>query len=170
MRPAAVLTVLVAAALVISSATFSAQADSGERLFEFERLIGNPRPFIGSAEPIRGVNAGGFPWVLDKGEAKLSATGLLKVEVEGLVIDPDDPAAQEAGLAGRNPAPAFRAILSCLTTAGVDAPVNILTDAFPASADGDARIVADVDLPEICIAPIVFVTSPTGAWFAASGF
>jgi hypothetical protein len=27
-----------------------------------------------------------------------------------------------------------------------------------------------VDLPSPCIAPIVFVTSPNGAWFAATGF
>jgi len=26
-----------------------------------------------------------------------------------------------------------------------------------------------VGLPQPCIAPIVFVTSPTGAWFAATG-
>jgi hypothetical protein len=45
----------------------------------------------------------------------------------------------------------------------------VLTDPFPATPDGDATIEATVDLPEPCIAPVVFVTSPTNAWFAATG-
>jgi hypothetical protein len=39
--------------------------------------------------------------------------------------------------------------------------------------DGDATIKATVDLPDPCVAPIVFVTSGTGSapgsWFAATG-
>ena len=170
MRTAAVTTLMIAALLALAFSALAAQAQPGERLFEFERFTGNARPFIGGAEPIRGVNAGGLPWVIDKAEARLSPDGLLEVEVDGLVIDPDDAAAQDARVAGTNPVPAFRAILSCLTTAGVAAPDNTLTAAAPATADGDARIVEQLDLPDTCIAPIVFVTSPAGAWFAASGF
>jgi hypothetical protein len=47
--------------------------------------------------------------------------------------------------------------------------VNRETGLVPATSDGDARIRAQIDLPEPCIAPIVFVTSPTNAWFAATG-
>jgi hypothetical protein len=36
-------------------------------------------------------------------------------------------------------------------------------------ANGDARIEARLVLPNPCIAPIVFVTSPTGSWFAVTG-
>lgn len=52
---------------------------------------------------------------------------------------------------------------------------NILTDPFPATTGpasaggGNAEIVADVALPQPCIAPIIFVTSGGGNWFAATG-
>ena len=39
----------------------------------------------------------------------------------------------------------------------------------PRRPEGDARIRDVVDLPEPCIAPIVFVASGGGAWFAATG-
>ena len=53
-------------------------------------LVGNPRPFIGNANPVRGLGSGEFPWTLERGEARLSADGELRVEVEGLVFDPAD--------------------------------------------------------------------------------
>ena len=46
---------------------------------------------------------------------------------------------------------------------------NVSTRQFPASPTGNADIRARVKLPEPCIAPIVFVASPGGAWFAATG-
>jgi hypothetical protein len=45
----------------------------------------------------------------------------------------------------------------------------VATGDFPATITGDAEIEAAVDLPTPCIAPVVFVTSPGGAWFAATG-
>ena len=53
---------------------------------------------------------------------------------------------------------------------------NVLTDPFPAttgpasSGGGNSEFEADVVLPSTCIAPIVFVTSATGSWFASTGF
>ena len=52
---------------------------------------------------------------------------------------------------------------------GAVATSNVSTEPFPASPEGDAMIRATVALPDPCVAPIVFVTSPTGAWFAATG-
>jgi len=46
---------------------------------------------------------------------------------------------------------------------------NVSTRQFRASMAGNSEIRARVKLPEPCIAPIVFVASPTGAWFAATG-
>jgi hypothetical protein len=64
----------------------------------------------------------------------------------------------------------FRGLVSCQTIAGTAAAVqNVATDPFPASVTGDAKISQKLDLPDPCIAPIVFVTSPTLAWFAATG-
>ena len=68
-------------------------SDALPKVFEFERMVGVPRPYTGTANAIRGVNGGGLPWVVGKAEAKLrlvsetatSLQGMLKVEVEGLV-------------------------------------------------------------------------------------
>jgi hypothetical protein len=120
-------------------------------------------PYVGSANPIRGVGGGGLPWRLASGNVDLRADGRLHVDVEGLVFaaGPNE---------GTNTVPAFRAIVSCQTIQGGAAAVsNVSTDPFPASPAGDAEIDATVSLPSPCIAPIVFVTSPGGAWFAATG-
>ena len=74
---------------------------------------------------------------------------------------------------GMNPVSAFRGVVNCLTTESPTNGVNLVTDPFPATPQGDATIEARVDLPTMCIAPIVFVTNgtgaPPGAWFAATG-
>jgi hypothetical protein len=90
----------------------------------------------------------------------LSADGHLVVKVEGLVL----------ATTGTNPVTTFRGLVSCQTiVAGAAAVVNVPTDAFPASTAGDAKIEATVTLPSPCFAPIVFVTSPGGSWFAVTG-
>ena len=120
-------------------------------------------PYVGTANPIRAVAGGGLPWRLTSGNVDLRADGRLHVSVDGLVLaaGPNE---------GTNPITSFRAIVSCQTIDGGAATVsNVSTDPFPASSAGDAVIDATVALPAPCIAPIVFVTSPTGAWFAATG-
>ncbi|MGE5567760.1 MAG: hypothetical protein ACM3S5_01880 [Rhodospirillales bacterium] len=92
-------------------------------------------------------------------------------------FDPTDPAVISAGLANRNTVAAYRAIVSCLSKDASGAPttVNLMTDQFPATTGfaseggGNAKIEAFLNLPSPCIAPIMFVTSPGGAWFAATG-
>jgi hypothetical protein len=78
------------------------------------------------------------------------------------------------GLANMNTIPAFRAIVSCLSddSSGNATTINLTTDPFPATIGlgaGNAHIKANLNLPIPCIAPIVFITSPTGVWFAATG-
>lgn len=148
-----------------------------ENLLEFGSMVGVPRPYTGSTNALRGVAGGGLPWVVASAEGELSADGHLEVKVRGLVFDPNDPGVIAAGLAGRNTVANFRAIVSCLSKDAGGAPttVNLMTDQFPATlgfADaggGDARIEAYLNLPSPCIAPIVFVTSPGGSWFAVVG-
>jgi hypothetical protein len=159
--------VLVALTAVAAGAASDRDQDDrgsgGDEVLEFDVMIGNDKPFIGSAHPIRGVNAGGAPWKLDSAKGELTATGRLEIKVEGLVVAP----------AGVNPVKAFRGVVNCLTPASPDLGENVLTRPVPATADGDARIRAQLDLPEDCIAPIVFVTAgtgePPGAWFATTG-
>ncbi len=129
--------------------------------------------FVGSANPLRGIPGGGFPWVISEGHFQLRANGELEVEVEGLVIDPSNASAQAKGIAGVNPLHFFLATLSCEDNAG--ATTNVNTSAFPATATGIATIEQAILLPATCFAPLVFVRgsangASSGPWFAVSGF
>lgn len=167
-----ILTLFAAAltALVMSAPASSqvAQAD-GQTILQFDTMAPVTGPFVGTANPIRGVPGGGFPWIINEGQGSLQSGGSLQVEVQGLVLArtaPVPPIVQ-----GKNPVPFFKAIVSCLTIDASGSPktVNVSTGNFPASTTGDSEIEATVSLPHPCIAPIVFVTSPGGAWFAATG-
>ena len=144
-------------------------AFAGDKVLEFESMAGVVRPYTGSANAIRGVNGGGLPWVIRVGKGEVKADGRIEVKVRGLVLA-DDPAVPPARRLV-NPIPNFRAVVSCLTVdaAGMAATVNVTTGDFPATTGGDSEIEAALELPSPCIAPIVFVTSPGGAWFAATG-
>jgi hypothetical protein len=160
------LSALIATLFIIGVLTSVARA--GDDLFEFERLVGVSGAFLGS-DTIRGVLGAGAPWVIDKGEAKLEERGKLKVEVEGLVIDP----AFGPPFGGINPVAEFFATLSCLDTDGN--VVNVDTEPSAATREGDSKIEAAlVGIPDPCIAPIVFVRGVAAdfgdPWFAVSGF
>lgn len=140
-------------------------------ILEFGTMIGVPRPYTGGTNAIRNVPGGGLPWVISSAQGELKTSGALEIMVNGLIIDPNDPTAISRGVAGTNPVPNFKAIVSCLSKDSLGNPitVNVSTGLFPASPTGNAQIEASVSLPSPCIAPIVFVTSPTGSWFAATG-
>ena len=79
------------------------------------------------------------------------------------MIDPNDPQAIAANLAGVNPSATFLAVVSCLAADGTTH--NVFSDPFPATTGlggGDAKVEVQLTLPQPCIAPIVFVTSPAG--------
>ena len=161
----ALLFILMLGATLLSGSFTRAEA-SVPKILDFDTMVGNTQAFTGATNPIRGIDGGGLPWTIESGFGKLRADGRLDIQVRGLVL-----AAGEK--AGSNPIPNFRAIVSCL---GGDGSVqNVVTEAFPATTGpaseggGDAKISTTIDLPQPCIAPIVFVTSPTGAWFAATG-
>ena len=161
-----ILVLALVAAAVFSAAGQPRAAAGPNRIFQFGTMVGVPAGLTGSLAPIRGVNGGGIPWTLTSARGELKATGELDINVQGLVL----AAGANTGL---NPVAAFRGLVSCLTdTGGV---VNILTDPFPATTGsvlqggGNAKIHATLALPQPCIAPIVFVTSPTGSWFAVTG-
>jgi hypothetical protein len=167
-RRRALLAIISAATigLVLSVATVSAA--HGSKILKFDAMTGLPSALTGtqSADPLRGVAGGGLPWTLKSARGELSASGHLEIKVRGLVLA-DGPNA------GTNPIASFRGLVSCVRADGTFD--NVLTDAFPAttgpaaSGGGNATIKADVVLPSPCLAPIIFVTSPTGAWFAVTG-
>jgi len=162
-RSLALVLALAGLMLVASAAIVTAKAP---KILEFDTMVGTPQAFTGATNAIRGVPGGGLPWALASGTGELTASGHLEVKVRGLVL-------AAGGNTGSNPIASFRAIVSCLDAdAGV---VNVQTDAFPATTGpasaggGNAKIEANLSLPDPCIAPIVFVTSPGGAWFAVTG-
>lgn len=160
------LTILIAVVLAVGLVAQGSGASSNRKdVLEFDTLVGVDGAFVGTANPIRGVPGGGLPWQIDEAEGELRSNGRLKVEVEGLVLLDGAPVPPE--LQGTNPIPFFRVVVSCLT--GTAATSNVSTGDFPATGDGDAKIRARVTLPSPCFAPILFVTSPTGAWFAVTG-
>ncbi len=149
-----------------------------------------------ATQTIAGI-AGGAPWDVAAGEARIRSNGDLKVEVEGLVLTtpiiPADPVFPVLGVCGS---------LVCQKT-GAGTPTNeqvATTGSFPLSpVTGNAEVDAGITLPAVCVAPIVLLRvsavdsgffapacmggagtcTPTGVavpigcngpWIAASGF
>jgi len=138
------------------------------KILEFDTMVGVPAGLTGaqSQAPLRGINGGGIPWTIASASGELTASGHLEINVQGLVL--------AAGAnAGSNPSATFRGLVSCVKSDG--SFQNILTDPFPATTGpasaggGNAKIEANLTLPQPCIAPIIFVTSATGSWLAATG-
>jgi hypothetical protein len=163
------LVLALAGVLLLLQSSFVA-AKGGSTILEWQTMVGVPQAFTGQTNKalIRDVPGGGIQWRLDLGKGELSRNGHLEIKVRGLVL--------AAGAnAGSNPVGVFRGLVSCLNDSATPAVVNVSTGDFtattgPASAGGgNADIEADLNLPSPCIAPIVFVTSGGGAWFAATG-
>lgn len=163
--------VLAMTAFFFAGSVSTASADES-KVLEFNTMIGVPRPYTGATNAIRGVPGGGLPWVIEFGKGKLSPEGMVDVLVKGLVFDPNDQAVIDRGIGGTNTVPNFKVIVSCMSrdATGNAVPVNVSTALFPADPEGNAHIKDIVELPSPCIAPILFVTSPGGSWFASTGF
>ena len=157
---------LVVAALVVPALGIG--GDDGRKVLDAKVLASVSEPYTGATNAIRGVPGGGLPWEIDAGSADLRASGRLKVDVEGLVLARRAPV--PVALQGTNPIAQFKAIVSCMTASnGAATAANVSTAPVSATLTGDAEIDATVDLPSPCFAPIVFVTSSGGAWFAVTG-
>lgn len=163
-----------AAALVSAAAVQGVAASAGPgptTVLKFSTMTPVTGPYVGPANPVREVAGGGLPWILTAATGSLKRDGHLMVRVRGLVLARESSV--PPALQGTNPFPDFRALVSCQSIgAGNTAAItNISTGDFRANAAGDSTINAQVSLPRPCIAPIVFVTGPTGtdAWFAVTG-
>ena len=157
-------------AILLSTFSFGGSVSTASakepKILEFDTMVGVPAGLTGaqSQGPLRGINGGGVPWIIGSAKGELSVSGHLEITVQGLVL----------ATTGSNPAATFRGLVSCVRGDGTFE--NIRTDPFPATTGpaalggGNAKIEANVSLPQPCIAPIVFVTSAGGSWFAATGF
>lgn len=128
-------------------------------------MIGVPATLVGAAGQIRGINGAGLPWTIGLSSAEVSASGKIEVSFNDLVF--------AAGPnVGKNTIASMKVIVSCLDTTG--AAVNVstpfpVTTATPLDPGGHGAIETSVALPSPCLAPIVFITSLGGAWFALDG-
>jgi hypothetical protein len=165
---------LVSVAAVQGVAASAKPASAGPEpasVLRFSTMTPVTGPYVGPANPIRGEPGGGLPWVITAGTGSLKRDGHLLVRVRGLVLARQAPV--PPGFQGTNPFPDFRALVSCQSIGAGNAAtvVNVSTRDFKANTAGDSTIDARVSLPRPCLAPIVFVTGPTGfnVWFAVTG-
>ena len=163
-----VLAAVFAIGVIAVAANASSRGSSGGTMLEFRTMAPVTGPFVGSANPIRGINGGGLPWQIEKANGELRSDGRLEVRVKGLVLLAGDPV--PAPLQGTNPIPNFQAVVSCMTIVnGVAATTNVSSGPFHATPLGNSKIEANVSLPSPCIAPVVFVGPSPTVWFAATG-
>lgn len=143
---------------LVGAGSASVLAEGSHRLLEFDSM----RPVTGDAVGEvnnRGITGGGLPWAIKSGRGELGRNGEVEVRVKGLVIP-------VAPFNGTNPVPQFGVIVSCLSKGKV---VNTaVVGLSAANTAGDSVIETKVSLPHQCNDPIVFVTAPSGQWFAAS--
>jgi hypothetical protein len=161
---------LLAASALAGSATtaVSALGDSGgsggeHREHGGRAVLRTPlAPSVPTDPALLGATAGGVPWVLRSGEARLNRDGRLVVRIRGLVI----PTGQFAGTTG--PVKTVSASLYC----GASSTAAATSNPVPISTDGDARITATFVLPAKCQIPALLI-HPNGAntvYIATSGF
>ena len=164
----AALVVAIVGLVPVLAANSQASANPGV-ILKFDVMTPVTGPYVGTMNPIRMVPGGGLPWMISSGTGSLTRDGHLQISVRGLVLA--NSSAVPASLRGVNPVPLFEAIVSCqaISAGGKAVVVNVSTGKFAASMTGNSNIKARVKLPRPCIAPIVFVAAPTGAWFAATG-
>ena len=156
--------------LLVPALGASAHDPEANKVLEFETMAPVSGPFVGAANPVRGLNGGGLPWVIASAKGELAANGAIEVHVRGLVLDPNDPRVP-ANLKGVNPIDHFAVLVSCLTNGFPRDPGAPALSAglFPATTTGNMDAEGMVALPHPCVAPVIFVTSPAHAWFAATG-
>jgi hypothetical protein len=150
--------------------TGSASNRSNRDVQDFSTAFANVSPFIGAAGAISGVTAAPLPWAVRSIHGDLDANGDLNISVRGLVLA-NDPAVP-ANLRGTNPVPSFAAIVTCRVPSGnTFTTTKVISNNFPATMPGgNAEIHQKLTLPQPCVGPYVFVTSPNGGvWFAVTG-
>jgi len=159
---------LLLVATILALAVVASAAGGVPQLLQFNAMQPVKGPFVGTLHPIRGIPGAGKIWKIASATAELDTAGKLQITVRGLVLN--DPST--GGANGTNPLPTFRAALSCqsINTLGNPSVVTLRTGNFAATTTGNAVIEQTLSLRTPCFAPMVFVTTPTGAWLAVSGF
>jgi len=142
---------------------------ANSKIVSFETMYGVDEAFV-KHNQIRGVRGDELPWEVGSAVGSLTVGGHLIASVRGIVFANDPEVPPE--LRGINDETQFRALVSCLVSAGKGnvSTVNITTQGFPATPAGDSDIDTTIQLPEACVAPIIFILSGSeDKWFAVMG-
>jgi hypothetical protein len=161
-------------------------------ILTFGSMVPVSEALTGTANPVRGLPGDSAVWNIAKSaKGSLTSAGHLVITVRGLASDtgadqltegsdPNSPQS-ESDLHG---------MVTCLGVAGTSArngtgtPTGVgsgseagstidgvMTQGFPMSPSGSVDIVADLALPDPCVAPAVFLVSGTSnGWIAVNGF
>jgi len=132
-------------------------------------MYGVDGPFVG--KKLRGVRGDDLPWTIASATGTLDTSGHLTIAVRGLVCT-DDPSVPP-NLRGINDDDEFRGAVSCITETSEHTTKRrtVTTRGFAATRQGDSDINAQLELPNPCIAPVVFVLGgDENLWFAVNGF
>jgi hypothetical protein len=139
-------------ALVLTLMPAAAQAIHG-RHHGHNLIRADLTPSTPTDAPINGVNPGGLPWVLDRGQVRWRDNGRVDVRIEGLQIP------RNGG--EDNPIPAIDAVLYCDGMMAADSGPQPLT-----VPDGDARFRVMVDSPSRCHDATVLISPSTAVGLA----
>lgn len=145
-------------ALALSLTPSAAQASQG-RHGGHDLLRSDLTPSMPTDDPIDGVNPGGLPWVIGRGEARIRMNGRVDVRIEGLQIPFTD------GTGTRNPVASINALVFCDGMMVADSGPQPLS-----VPGGDARFRVFLSVPSPCRHATLLI-SPTasgGAAFIAS--
>jgi hypothetical protein len=165
--------ILVALVVLAVAAVVGPIDDAGAaNIIAFDTMYGVEGAFLLQFhKPVRGLRGDELPWEIESAHGSVDTTGHVSIQVRGLVFA-DDPSVP-AELRGKNDAAEFRALVSCLTEAGEGGVIRkkAVTSGFAATEGGDADIDGDVELPNPCVAPVVFILpGDERLWFAVTGF
>ena len=150
----------VVPALALAFAPSAALADGGDNL-----IRGNLTPSMPTDDPINGVNPGGLPWIIDRGEVRVRESGRMDVRIEGLQI----PAPFLDPTQDVNPIAKIHAVLYCDGMMKADSGAKPMT-----VPGGDSRfrvhlmVPRKCDMPSVLIQPNVAATGAPAAAFIAS--
>lgn len=170
-----ILSVALVVVLALLAVPMTRQAAAGDpKILEFDTMTGVPLAYTAARNvPIHGRLGGGRPWVISGAYGELHQDGKLELAFSGLVFDPNDPGVIAAGLANRNTVASMKAVVACYggdgTVKNVETPLFPVTTGLASDGGGSGSVEALLALPSPCIAPVVFITSPGGNWFAATG-
>ncbi len=122
---------------------------------------------------VGGIVSGGAPWTVSRGEAVVSGSGEIRVEVRGLLLATGAPP-NLVGTVGP-----VQMVAASLVCGGSGGTVAASSDGVPLSTAGNAKIEAKITVPATCMAPVVLVRifessaapgSQLGPFIALTGF